>query len=221
MNMPITHVTLMACQAAGVYGEVGTGVRNHEGGVRKYEGGVSEDMGGLHVSVSLWYDHLWLSLVVWDPYVLPIMYSIGHISFKLFKIQISRLMSFGWQIGWQNVCMIDTESKWEHMTFVKGVLWYKWCLLHIDCSDFPVFPVWHDTVRLTRWLSQGKSVKTSLSGALCYKTDVMHVVHMWYSTDVVKVHAWCTRVLLWSGWQDQPTWQHTQSSTMVQPLWVM
>ena len=53
MNMPITHVTLMACQAAGVYGEVGTGVRNHEGGVRKYEGGVSEDMGGLHVSVSL------------------------------------------------------------------------------------------------------------------------------------------------------------------------
>ena len=53
MDMPTTHVTLMACQAAGVYGEVGTGVRNHEGGVRKYEGGVSEDMGGLHVSVSL------------------------------------------------------------------------------------------------------------------------------------------------------------------------
>lgn len=46
MNMLITHVTLMACQAAGVYGEVGTGVRKYEGGVRK-------DMGGLHVSVSL------------------------------------------------------------------------------------------------------------------------------------------------------------------------
>jgi hypothetical protein len=53
MNMPTTHVTLMACQAAGVYGEVGTGVRNSGRGIRKYEGGVSEDMGGLHVSVSL------------------------------------------------------------------------------------------------------------------------------------------------------------------------
>jgi hypothetical protein len=53
MDMPITHVTLMACQAAGVYGEVGTGVRKSGRGVTKYEGGVSEDMGGLHVSVSL------------------------------------------------------------------------------------------------------------------------------------------------------------------------
>jgi len=46
MNMTTTHVTLMACQAAGVYGEVGTGVRESGRGVRK-------DMGGLHVSVSL------------------------------------------------------------------------------------------------------------------------------------------------------------------------
>jgi hypothetical protein len=53
MDMPITHVTLMACQAAGVYGEVGAGVRKSGRGVTKYEGGVSEDMGGLHVSVSL------------------------------------------------------------------------------------------------------------------------------------------------------------------------
>lgn len=53
MNMPTTHVTLMACQAAGVYGEVGTGVRESGRGVRKYEGGVRKDMGGLHVSVSL------------------------------------------------------------------------------------------------------------------------------------------------------------------------
>ena len=46
MNMTTTHVTLMACQAAGVYGEVGTGVRESGRGVRK-------DMGGLHVFVSL------------------------------------------------------------------------------------------------------------------------------------------------------------------------
>jgi hypothetical protein len=46
LNMPTTHITLMACQAAGVYGEVGTGVRESGRGVRK-------DMGGLHVSVSL------------------------------------------------------------------------------------------------------------------------------------------------------------------------
>lgn len=53
MSMTTTHVTLMACQAAGVYGEVGTGVRESGRGVRKYEGGVRKDMGGLHVSVSL------------------------------------------------------------------------------------------------------------------------------------------------------------------------
>ena len=115
--------------------------------------------------------------------------------------------------------MINTESKWEYMTFVKGVLWYKWCLLHVDCSDFPVFPVWHDTVRLTRWLSQGKSVKTSLLGALCYKTDGMHVVHMWYITVVVKVHVWCTRVLLWSGWQVQLTKSSLPGSTHSQVPW--
>jgi hypothetical protein len=53
MSMPTTHVTLMACQAAGVYGEVGTGVRESGRGVKNYEGGVRKDMGGLHVSVSL------------------------------------------------------------------------------------------------------------------------------------------------------------------------
>ena len=53
MSMTTTHVTLMACQAAGVYGEVGTGVRESGRGVRKYEGGIRKDMGGLHVSVSL------------------------------------------------------------------------------------------------------------------------------------------------------------------------
>jgi hypothetical protein len=36
-------------------------------------------MGGLHVSVSLWYDHLWLSLVVWDSYVLPIQHRASFI----------------------------------------------------------------------------------------------------------------------------------------------
>ena len=160
------------------------------------------------------YDMTICESVWWSEIHMSCQYSIGHVSSKLFKIQISRLMSF----GWQNVCVIDTESKWEHRNFIKGVLWYKWCLLHVNCRDFSV---WQCHVRLTRWLSQGKSIKTSLSGVLCYKTDVIHVVHMWYSTDVVKVHVWCTRVLPWSGWQVQHTWQHTQSSTMVQPLWVM
>ena len=140
-------------------------------------------------------------------------YSIGHLPSKLFKIQISRLMSFGWQTGWQNVCVIDTESKWEHKNFVKGVLWYKWCLLHVDCRDSSV---WHDTT-LSDW--KVDSHKVSLSGALCYKTDVMHVVHMWYSTDVVKVHVWCTRVLPWSGWQVQPTKSSLPGSTHSQVLW--
>lgn len=139
-------------------------------------------------------------------------HTIGHLSSKLFKVQISRIMSF----GWQNVCVIDIESKWEHRNFVEGVLWYKWCSLNVDCRDFPV---WHDTVRLTRWLSQGKSDKTSLSGALCCKTDVMYVVHMWYSTDVVKVHAWCNRVLPWSEWQDQPAKSSLPGITHSQVPW--
>lgn len=161
------------------------------------------------------YDSVW-----WSEVHMSCQHTIGHLSSKLFKVQISRIMSF----GWQNVCVIDIESKWEHRNFVEGVLWYKWCSLNVDCRDFTV---WHDTVRLTRWLSQGKSDKTSLPGALCCKTDVMYVVHMWYSTDVVKVHAWCNRVLPWSEWQDQPAKSslpgitHTQSSTMIQPLWVV
>ena len=150
------------------------------------------------------YDMTMCDSVWWSEIHMSCQYSIGHLSSKLFKIQISRLMSFGWQIGWQNVCVIDTESKWEHRNFVKGVLWYKWCLLHVVCRDFPV---WHDTGRLTRWLSQGKSVKTSLSGALCYKTDV------------VKVHVWRTRVLPWTGWQVQPTKSSLPGSTHSQVPW--
>ena len=150
------------------------------------------------------YDMTICDSVWWSEIHMSCQYSIGHLSSKLFKIQTSRLMSFGWQIGWQNVCVIDTESKWEHRNFVKGVLWYRWCLLHVDCRDFPV---WHDTVRLTRWLSQGKSVKTSLSGALCYKTDV------------VKVHVWHTRVLPWTGWQVQPTKSSLPGSTHSQVPW--
>lgn len=46
MNMAISHVALILCQAEGVHGEVG-------GGVRKCGGGVRKGMEGLHVSVCL------------------------------------------------------------------------------------------------------------------------------------------------------------------------
>ena len=57
------------------------------------------------------YDMTMCDSVWWSEIHMSCQYSIGHLSSKLFKIQISRLMSFGWQIGWQNVCVIDTESK--------------------------------------------------------------------------------------------------------------
>ena len=178
-----SYLILMVCQAEGVHGEV--------------EWGVWKDMGGLHVSIPLWHEHEheWLRQVVWGLYALPICHGASFIQVvqgSRFKVQVSRIMSFGWQI----VCVIDTVIQMRRHGLVRELLWHMWCLwclCDVECRDFSVWQgdwqLHFDKMSLTKWVWQ-KHCATRLRWCMCC---------MWYSIDVLdvlqykcaEVHAWC------------------------------
>lgn len=167
MNMTTSYLRLMVCQAEGVYGEVGGGVWRDMRGVEK--------TWGVCMCLSLC-DMNMSDLDKWSEAYMHFPYIMGHLSSMLFRVQVSRIMSFGWQIA----CVIDIVIQISRHGLVRKLLWHMWCLCDVGYRDFSVWQGDCDNFILTRWAWQSESdtsiMLQRLMWCMCCKTDMVHVV---------------------------------------------
>ena len=90
----------------------------------------------------------------WSEAYMHCPYIMGHLSSRLCKVQVSRIMSFRWQIA----CVIHTMIQMRKHGLAREVLWHMWCLFDVVCRDSSVWQGGCDNFILTIWVWQSEWV---------------------------------------------------------------